>query len=275
MLSVQHIYKQIGTESILYAWFVCMHTRVDIVLSNKKEEEGKQIAEDIYKRLCELEKVGNCYDPRSELSTLNNSKRGMPTVVGDDLFSMIEMCIRYNRETAGCFDISVDSDNYSIDTIKNVYLSEKDSTVTLTGEGLKLNLSGFIKGYGLDEVKKILEEKRMDNALINIGNSSILAMGNHPFGDGWKVGFNFPTTTNDKKEIILKNKCLTTSGNHALQRKHIRSPYTGELIEGMKGISVITNGAAEGEALSTALFAAESDKRSEILQHFEATIYNL
>ncbi|MFV0537764.1 MAG: FAD:protein FMN transferase [Dysgonomonas sp.] len=275
MLSVQHIYKQVGTTSILYAWFVCMHTRVDVVLSNKKEEEGKQIAEDIYKRLSYLEKIGNCYDPLSELSTINNSKCGIPTVVGNDLFSMIKMSIQYNEKTNGYFDISIDSDNYSIDTIKNVYLSEKDSTITLNKKGLKLNLSGFIKGYGLDEVKKILEERRIENALVNVGNSSVLAMGNHPFGQGWKVGIDFPTTADKKKEIILKNKCLTTSGNHTLQRKHIRSPYTGELIEGVKGVSVITDSAAEGEALSTALFAAETEEKEGMLRHFEATIYNL
>lgn len=275
MLSVQHIYKQVGTASILYAWFVCMHTRVDVVLSNKREEEGKLIAENIYKRLSYLEKVGNCYDPLSELSTLNNSRCGVPTIVGTDLFSMIEMSILYNKKTNGYFDISIDSHHYSIDTIKNVDLSEKGSTITLNREGIKLNLSGFIKGYGLDEVKKILEEKRIDNALINIGNSSVLAMGNHPFGDGWKVGIDFPTTSDKKKEIILKNKCLTTSGNQTIQRKHIRSPYTGELIEGVKGVSVITDSAAEGEALSTALFAADTQERGEILRHFEATIYNL
>lgn len=275
MLSVQHIYKQVGTASILYAWFVCMHTRVDVVLSNKREEEGKLIAENIYKRLYDLEKGGNCYDPLSELSILNNSRCGVPTIVGTDLFSMIEMSILYNKKTNGYFDISIDSHHYSIDTIKNVDLSEKGSTITLNREGIKLNLSGFIKGYGLDEVKKILEEKRIDNALINIGNSSVLAMGNHPFGDGWKVGIDFPTTSDKKKEIILKNKCLTTSGNQTLQRKHIRSPYTGELIEGVKGVSVITDSAAEGEALSTALFAADTQERGEILRHFEATIYNL
>lgn len=275
MLPVQHIYKQLDAGSIFYAWFACMHSRIDIALSNIKEEVGRQIAEDIYKRLYELEKIGNFYDPLSELSVLNNSKSGIPMTVSSDLFSMIEMSIRYNKKTNGYFDISIDSDNYSTETIKEMSLSEKDSTVNLNREGMRLNLSGFIKGYGLDEVKKILEEERIDNALINIGNSSVLAMGNHPFGEGWIVGIDFPTISGNKEEIVLKNKCLTTSGNQTAQRKHIKSPYTGELIEGVKGVSVVTDSAAEGEALSTALFAAGTKERDEILQHFEATIYHI
>ncbi len=272
MPPIQHIYKQIDSTNIFYAWFAAMHTRVDIVLS-EKEEVGKKIAESIYEKLIALEKVGNYYDSYSELSVLNNSPYGTPVIVSNDLFSMIKMCIDYNKKTNGYFDISIDSDNYNIDTIKHVYLSEKESTVTFNRKEIRLNLSGFIKGYALDEVRKIVEEKGIENALINIGNSSALALGNHPLGDGWKVGIDFPTTDNDKNEITLKNKCLTTSGNHTAQRKHIKSPHTGEYIEGVKSVSVITDTAAEGEVLSTALFAAKEEMRSEIVQHFDATIY--
>lgn len=271
---IQHIYKQVDSTSIFYSWFASMHTRVDIVLS-EKEDIGKQIVEDIYKKLHILERIGNYYNPSSELSAVNNIQSGTPIIVSNDLFTMIKMCIDYNEKTAGYFDISIDSDNYSIDTSKHIFISDKDSSITLNRKGIRLNLSGFIKGYALDAVKNILEERGISNALINMGNSSVLALGNHPLGDGWKVGIDFPSTINDKKEIILRNKCLTTSGNHTTQRKHIKSPYTGEYIEGMKGISVITDIAAEGEALSTALFAAEPEMRTNILQNFEATIYNL
>lgn len=274
MQLIQHIYKEVDSITIFYAWFASMHTRVDIVLS-EKEEIGKQIAEEIYKKLHILEKIGNCYNPSSELSAVNNIRSGTPIIVSNDLFSIIKTCIDYNKKTAGYFDISIDSDNYNIDTLKHIFISDKDSSITLNRKGIKLNLLGFIKGYALDEVKKILEERGISNALINMGNSSVLALGNHPLGDGWKVGIDFPSTADDKKEIILKNKCLTTSGNHTTQRKHIKSPYTGEYIEGMKGISVITGTAAEGEALSTALFAAEPEVRTNILRNFEATIYNL
>ena len=274
MSPVQHIYKHLGSERLFYAWFASMHTRVDIILSNRDEDELVQITESIYKRLNTLEKIGNYFNPSSELSIVNNAGKGVPTIVSKSLLSMIEMCIYYNQKTDGYFDISIDSDHHSADTLKNVLISKKDLTITLNKEGIKLNLSGFIKGYALDETRKILETKGIDNALINIGNSSVLALGNHPLGDGWKVGIDFPTTGGNR-EIVLNNECLTTSGNNTAQRKHIKSPYSGEYIEGIRGISVITDSAAEGEALSTALFAAEPEKRAEILKQFKATVYNL
>lgn len=275
MYPIQHIYKQINSMNIFYSWFASMHTRVDMVLCEKDEETAKQITEEIYRNLNALEKTGNYYDPSSELSAVNNSRYRTPVVVSNDLFTMIKMCIDYNKKTVGYFDISIDSDNYSSETLKYVSISEKDSSITLNKEGMKLNLSGFIKGYALDKTRKILEERKINNALINIGNSSVLALGNHPLGEGWKVGIDFPTISNDTNEIILKDKYLTTSGNHTTQRKHIKSPYTGEYIEGMKAVSVITDTATEGEALSTALFAASPEMRSEISRHFKTTIYNL
>lgn len=49
-----------------------------------------------------------------------------------------------------------------------------------------------------------------------MGNSSILALGNHPVGSGWKIN-----------DILLHNECLTTSGNDSPSRRHIVSPQNG------------------------------------------------
>ncbi len=165
MLPLQHIYKQFETEAVFYAWFISMHTRVDIVLNGKDEEQLMQITENIYRKLYALEKTGDFYNPSSELSAVNNTEKGIPRVVSNDLFTMIEMCISHNKRTDGYFDISIDSDDYTADTIKHLSISKKDQAVTLNQKGMKLNLSGFVKGYALDQIKEILAEKNINNAL--------------------------------------------------------------------------------------------------------------
>lgn len=270
--AIQHLYKEYASRAVFYAWFACMHTRADIILC-REEAEGVRIAEAVRNKLRTLEAAGNFYHPASELSAVNNARCGVPTVIGADLFRMLGQCIAYNRHTGGYFDISVNSVNYAPGMLECVRLHEENSSVTLGREGIRLDLSGFIKGYALDAVRALLEAEGVTDALVNLGNSSVLALGNHPAGDGWRIGIDFPPGAGDKKEIVLKNECLTTSGNHTAGRRHIRSPYTGEYVTGIKGVSVVTAGAAEGEALSTALFAAPPDKRSGIAGHFEATIY--
>jgi len=276
MLPVQTISKKIGIDNtIVYAWFSSMNTRVDIMLCNGKERKSKSIIEHIYKQLDNLEKTGNYFNPSSELSTLNNGGYKTSLSVSHNLFSMIKMCIYYNKLTNGYFDVSIHSDDYTATELESISISEKDSSIMFNRKGTRLDLSGFIKGYALDKVRELLKENEIDDALINIGNSSVLALGDHPFGEGWKVGIDFPDVNNHREEITLKDKFLTTSGNHSVKRKHIRSPHTREYIEGLKGISVITDSGAEGEALSTALFAADQEERNNILQHFDAIAYNL
>lgn len=270
--AIPHLYKETASGPLLYAWFGCMHTRADLVL-RCEEAAGMRLAGAIRDKLCALEVAGSFFRSDSELSAVNNARCGVPTVVGADLFRMLAQCIRYRRRTGGYFDIAVGSENYTPDMLECVRLHEGNSSVTLEREGIRLDLSGFIKGYALDEVRNILETGGITDALVNLGNSSVLALGNHPAGEGWRIGIDPPPGAAPRKEVVLKDACLTTSGNQAAGRRHIRSPYTGRYIAGAGSVSVVTGSGAEGEALSTALFAAPPDKRNSIARNFEATVY--
>ncbi len=270
--AISHLYKETASGSLFYAWFGCMHTRADLMLCCE-EAKGLRIAGAIRDQLCALEAAGSFFRSDSELSAVNNARCGVPTVIGADLFRMLALCIGYRRRTGGYFDISVDSENYMPGLLECVRLHEENSSVTLGREGIRLDLSGFIKGYALDEVRNILETGGITDALVNLGNSSVLALGNHPRGEGWRIGIDPPAGGAPQKEVVLKDACLTTSGNQTAGRLHIRSPYTGRYIPGAGSVSVVTRSASEGEALSTALFAAPPDERNGIARNFEATVY--
>lgn len=66
-------------------------------------------------------------------------------------------------------------------------MDDIQKTVYFTRKGISLDLCGYIKGYVLDCIRKILETNHISDALINLGNSSILAIGNQPLGQGWKI----------------------------------------------------------------------------------------
>ena len=229
-------------NGLLYAWFLSMHTRVDIILYSKKTEgELLFVVNCIYDALCRLEKIANFYDPASELSYVNRTAFVSPVVLSEELYSMIDLCLEYNGKTLGCCDITVHSENYNQNTIQSVHLSVEDHSIYFSQPGVAVNLSGFLKGYALETIKSILNECMIENALINMGNSSVLALGNHPVGTGWKVN-----------NILLHNE--------SPERRHIVSPRDGKLVEGARQISVVTTNGAIGEILSTALFAADSEQ---------------
>lgn len=261
--TIQHLYKQPHNgNGLLYAWFSSMHTRVDIMLcSEKSEEELMLVVDRIYEESHRLEKVANYYDPASELAFVNRTASISPVVLSEELYAMIDCCLEYNRKTMGYFDVTVHSKQYNPDTIHSACLSAENHSIRFLQNGITINLSGFLKGYVLDNIRGILKESRIEDALINMGNSSILALGNHPMGTSWEVN-----------HILLHNECLTTSGNDSSERRHIISPRNGKLVEGAKQISVVTESGTIGEIISTGLFAADSEPREALLAEFSSVL---
>ncbi|MBP3830516.1 MAG: FAD:protein FMN transferase [Bacteroidaceae bacterium] len=100
---------------------------------------------------------------------------------------------------------------------------------------ITLDLSGILKGYALERLRALLPTLGITDALINLGNSSILSLGHNP-------------------SDIPPGHCLTTSGNATAQRRHIRHPLTGEFVTGQRQVSVTTTDAIDGEIASIVAF---------------------
>ena len=270
--TIQHLYKTHGDDGLLYAWFLSMHTRVDIILCcQKSENELMLVVNSIYDTLRQLERIANYYDPSSELSQVNQRASTAPVMISQSLYRMISLCTEYHKKTLGCFDVTIHSDNYNQDTIHSIHLYPEAQSVFFQQAGTTINLSGFLKGYALDKIREILKVHIIANALINMGNSSVLALGNHPVVTGWKVSFDdqASTTKNHKTQsILLNNECLTTSGNNSYDRKHIISPSSGKPLEGVRQVTVVTDDGTTGEILSTSLFVANQKQRELIMSEF-------
>lgn len=226
-------------EVAVYVWFEAMHTRVDILLKSGSHPESGllDIAEGMRRIITDLEKAGNRFDPSSELSRLNRLSPGEETEISEVLYDMLSLCLDYNVRTKGLFDISVSSPGYEPGMLGTIRLAE-GRRFSRNRADVVLDLSGFIKGYALDCLRGYLEDRGITDALVNLGNSSIMAMGAVPGP--------------------VKDGCLTTSGNSDISRCHIRNPLTGEYIRGVRTAQVFTRGGAEGEVEATVKFITET-----------------
>lgn len=269
---IQHLYKfSTSHGGVLYAWFSSMHTRVDIVLCGKQGEEALMfVVNVVYEMLCRLEKMANYYDADSELGRLNRTAAVCPQPVSRELYDMLSFCVNCYTRTDGCFDVTVHSANHTSDSIRNIRLSPQEHTLYFSQFGVTINLSGFLKGYALEKIRNLLQHYEVEDALVNMGNSSVLALGHHPMADGWKIDFGQAVVSQLKgpSELLLQNECLTTSGNDSHERKHIINPQNGKLVEGKREVAVITANGAVGEVLSTSLFVADSRQRKFLEMEF-------
>ncbi len=224
-----------GTKAV-YVWFEAMHTRVDILLKSRTASHAflLEAAEAVRSVIGRLESVGNRFSPQSEISRLCASPEGVPVKISDELFDMLSICQDYNRRTDGLFDITVASKDYDAATVRAVVLCHTDRTCTLMRPGIILDLSGFIKGHALDCIKPMLLGRGISDALVSLGNSSIMAIGDVPGP--------------------VKDGFLTTSGNDSAERRHIVDTRTGRLVEGVGVAQLRTESGAEGEVMAKVAF---------------------
>ena len=183
---------------------------------------------------------------------------------------MLTFCVDCYTRTAGCFDVTIHSADYTPNLIRCVQLSPQERTLLFLRPGVTINLSGFLKGYALEKTRKLLQHYEVKDALINMGNSSVLALGHHPLADGWKVSFGQGAVPKGREpqELLLQNECLTTSGNDSYERKHIINPRNGKPVEGEREVAVVTDNGAIGEVLSTSLFVADVRQRKILKAEF-------
>lgn len=268
MAVYQSTYKYLEPgRSIFYAWFEVMHTRADLLLCHRSEKELNSTVDNIAKELFRIENITNRFNRNSELGQLNDNAFLSPVKVSEELFSIIQRCIDFYHKTSGYFDITVNSANNYRNGIKNIILDHQSLTVRFLHPDIKLDLCGYAKGYALDRIREMLQNQISD-ALLNLGNSSVMALGNHPCGDGWKIAMNEQAYSSIKHPVILHNECFTSSGNSSGNLNHIICPGTGKRVERKEVVSLITPDGISGEVFSTALFAASLPDREKIVRRF-------
>ncbi len=121
----------------------------------------------------------------------------------------------------------------------SIRFSEEENTVSVVKENPKsqLDFSALAKGYGVDAIGKLLEEKKVQNYFVEIGGET-LAKGQNAKGKKWRIGINTPEETASTQAIFsvveLSNNAIATSGNyrnyHEVNGKkygHTINPKTG------------------------------------------------
>lgn len=221
----------------IYAWFSAMHTRVDLLLNvdGGRRDELPYLVGKVRGLISDIEAEGNCFDNSSLLARFNNQPSGSTVPGGKYLYEMFSLCQRYHVLTRGLFDITVETAGHIPDMIRTIDLSHQGYIVKRDGR-VYVDLSGFIKGYALDCIRTMLNRNGVHDAVVNMGNSSILAIGDVP--------------------MRMKRSCLTTSGNASGKPKQIVDPRSNRLVTRDGVVRMATDSGAEGEALATAYFVA-------------------
>ncbi len=187
------------------------------------------------------------YMPTSDISRIN---QGDTTVVVDEMFKEVFTTSKdIWVKTKGAFDPTVGTlvNAYGFGptkSLKNIDSTKVDSLMQFVGmekveitsadrirkqyPEIYLDFNAIAKGYTLDLLAKVLDEKGVPNYLIELGGE-VVAKGKNPDKDAlWAVGIDNPTISDGVeiyKVLTLEDRAMASSGNY---RKFIEDPDTGQ-----------------------------------------------
>lgn len=239
-----------------------MGTRFDMVVPTERKADAEQLWDEIVLLLSRLDSRLNRFCPQSELSQINAGAYQAPVLITPEMVHILQLCTEYHRKTAGYFDVTLHD-------FSKVCVDEQAKTVCFS-EKISLDLGGFAKGYAAKHINQMVQNSGFDNAFIDFGRSSIVALGHHPYGDCWKVSVGNPFDDNNiLDEFELRNMSLSTSGDTPTYSGHIINPFSGKFSNEKKMVCVVAPNALDAEVLSTVLMIAPDDEKEMIMRNFE------
>jgi FAD:protein FMN transferase len=238
------------------------------------------------------------YKPESPLSRINREASKGPVVVEPELFSFIQLCVKYSQESEGAFDITVGPlmkawgffrgegripwffELWSVLRkvgYQHLIIDPRQRTVQFARPGMELDLGGIAKGYAVDRVVSLLKEYKIDRAFVSAGGSTLYGLGSPRDGPGWEVKIRDPIFPNDSKKnagtVLLKNQSLSVSGNYEKffrvrgeTYSHIMDPRTGRPVENMLSVAVVTEKGVDGDALDNVFYVQGVDRSKVYLK---------
>jgi FAD:protein FMN transferase len=203
------------------------------------------------RRFEELDARLSHYKPDSEINRL---KPGVTTRVSRELFEVLKFASRLSLLSGGAFDVTVRGR-----PVGYQFVALGNQTVTITKDGVLLDLGGIAKGFANDEAAKVLREAGVKRFLI--ASSGDVLTGDAPPGEaGWVVEF-------QGMKRNLARRAVSTSGN-TYQPGHILDPRKMEKVMKRETVSVLARDSMTADALATACLILNASERLTLTRHY-------
>ena len=236
-----------------------MGTRFDVILRGADAQHLEAVAVAVCEEIQRLDAVLSRFNASSEIARVNRAARQKAIRVDREIFALLVRCEQAREMTDSYFDVTATTGG------NGLLLDAERCTVAFTRTDLAIDLGAIGKGYALDCGREILLRFGVNDALLQGGTSSVLAIGD----DEWPVTICHPLKPEEiVKRIALKNRGFSCSAiRHAHQsQSDIVNPHSGASLSGADVCVVFAENATEAEIFSTALLAMGKEKASRYLK---------
>ncbi|MDO5416719.1 MAG: FAD:protein FMN transferase [Lachnospiraceae bacterium] len=254
----------------------------------------------------ELYDIYHDYEGLSNIKTINDNAGIEPVVVDEKIIALLTEGQEIYEETGGRMNIAMgsvlsiwhdyrtegidDPENAGLPSmeelqeaaghtdIRRMKIDKGASTVYLEDPEMSLDVGAVGKGFATEMACRMLEEKGLASALVNVGGNT-RAIGTKPDGAKWDVGVQNPDLESEKSYLHvmqLDNKSLVNSGTYqryytvdGKQYHHIIHPDLLMPWDRYTQVSILCGDSGRADALSTAVFNMEPEEGKAFIESLE------
>ena len=262
---------------------------VKLVDARLTRSQIEALKAEVDQRLKEVNRQMSHYQPDSELSRFNRAPANTPFKVSPQFARVVRQSLELNRRSRGAFDptlgpvislwgFGAQTDVHVVPPEAQLRAAMKQTgcqhlSVTANDElvkdipELQLNLSAIAKGFGVDEIARVVRAHGVTNFYVSI-SGEVFISGRNPKGRKWQVGISAPLLSwapGDPTVAVLSlsGQAVSTSGDYqkffidADGRRwgHIFDPKTGHPVQHNLGsVSVVADNCTIADGLATTLY---------------------
>lgn len=266
-------------------------------------QHADDLQSDIKQAMMDVDNSLSPYNPNSIITRINHNE---DTTLNEHFTQVFELAQKISTETDGAFDItvaplvnawgfgfkhSIDIDPNVIDSLRQFIgyqkIQLKDGKIVKEDPRLMLDCSAIAKGYGVDRVARLLDQKGVQHYMVDIGGE-VVVKGKNARMKTWRIGINKPVedslSINQELQTILEvsGVGMATSGNYrkfyykdGKRYAHTIDPRIGTPVQhNILSATVIAQDCTTADAYATAFMVMGLEKaKAYCEEHPEINAY--
>lgn len=285
-----------------------MGTSFNILLVDPAEDLAKdRLQSGIAETLERIDQLASTWRDDSEVSALNANPDTNWIDVSAELCAALEQTLEVSKQSNGAFDVTVGPlvnlwgfgpggdvseppDDDELEAVmatvgyRNLRTRCDQPAVRKQNSAVYVDLSGWAKGFAVDELAALLDEYNLRNYLVEIGGE-LRVRGYNAEGLKWAVAVEAPSKTRRKPHSVLRvtDTSVATSGDYRNYFDHDGRHYshtidarTGKPISHqLAAVTVVSDSAAYADAMATALLVLGPKEGLELAESLDLAGYFL
>ena len=264
----------------------------------------ENLQESIEAELKKVDRALSMFNEESVISRINRGEQLVDTTEEGRMFlDIFRQSLAISAETDGAFDITVaplvNAWGFGFKSGMMPSAEQVDSILQFVGYDrvkceqtpggvvvkkadprIMLDCSAIAKGYGTDVVARYLEQKNVQNFMVEIGGE-VVTKGISPSRVPWRIGVTKPSddtvaVSNELQTVLnVTDRAMATSGNYrnyyyrnGHKYAHTIDPHTGHPVQhSLLSATVLADNCAIADAYATSFMVMGIERAREVLEH--------